>query len=95
MKVKNTKIIYRISRGSVKEGALNNIREVELIETKGGFTTRQSRRVSGLDEPDVRFDLVVYSESKSTAKVDRLCRKIRKAIEEYNGRKTDEKERKQ
>lgn len=95
MKVKNIKRIYRISRGSIKEDAQNNVREVEVIETQGGFNTRQSRRISGLDEPDIRFDLVVYSESKDTKKVDRLCRKIRKAIEEYNGRKTDEKERKQ
>lgn len=92
MKVKKTKLIYRISRGSIKEDAVNNVREVELIETQGGFTTRQSRRISGLDEPDIRFNLVVYSESNNTKKVDRLCRKIRKAIDEYNGRKSNEKE---
>lgn len=91
MKVKKTKLIYRISRGSIKEGATNNVREVEVVETKGGFNTRQSRRISGLDEPDIRFNLVVYSEIPDTKKVDRLCRKIRKAIDEYNGRNSNEK----
>ena len=72
MKVKNTKKIYRISRDSIKESALNGIREVEIIETQGGYKTKQSRRISGLDEPDIKFNLVVYSESKDTKKVDRL-----------------------
>ena len=90
MRVKKVKKIYRLSRQSVKEGSMCDIREVEVIETAGGYNTRQSRRIAGLEEPDIRIDLVVYSESKSTAKIDRLCRKIRKAIEEYNGRKANE-----
>lgn len=92
MKVKKVKRIYRISKDSVKEGTVTNVREVDLIETNGGFKSLQSRRISGLDEPDVRVNLVVYSESPNTTKVERLCRKIRKAIEEYNGRKSNEKQ---
>lgn len=91
--LKKTKKIYRISRDSVKEGAFNDVREVEVYDSPGGFRTRQSRRISSLDEPAIRINLVVYSESKDTKKVDRLCRKIRKAIEEYNGRKSHEKQR--
>lgn len=87
MTTKKTKRVYRIARHSITEGTTNEVREVDLVETRGGFKTLQSRRVSEFDKPDVKINLVVYSESKDTKKVDRLCRKIRKAIEEYNGRK--------
>ena len=83
--------IYRIERDTIKETAMSDIREVEVKETPGGFKTRSNRRVSEIDNPDIKIRIIVYSKSNSTKKIDRLCEKIRKAIDEYNGGKNEKK----
>ena len=76
--------LYRITRGTIAEKALYDIGEVELRKTANGFRTRANTRVKGLDDPYIEIKLKVFSESKDTRKMDRLCEKIRKALAEYN-----------
>lgn len=78
--------VYRIKRDSLTAGALYEIREVAVTKTPGGYRSSCNRRIPALDKPDVKVKLIVYSEDRDTYKMDRLCEKIRKAVEEYNGR---------
>ena len=79
--------LYRLSRGSLNENAVTTIGTVEVKETSDGkHITRSNARVKGIDEPYISVKLIVYSESKDTKKLDRLCAKIRKAVEEYKKR---------
>lgn len=77
--------VYRIRRDTLMEGALYEIREVEVTKTPHGYLSNCNRQIPALDKPNVKVKLIVYSKDRDTTKVDRLCDKIRKAVEEYNG----------
>lgn len=74
---------YRISRGTVNKGASYDIREVEIKATECGYVTTSGKRIKSLDEPDVKITITVYSESRDTRRINRLCSRIRRAMEEY------------
>ncbi len=77
--------VYRLSRGTITERGITTIGEVDLTETgEGRFVTRSNTRVKGMDEPYIDCKIIVYSKTKDTRKIDKLCEKIRKAVEEYN-----------
>lgn len=75
--------VYRISRGTIKEGAFCDIREMELFPSPGGFIAYGGRRIKALDVPDVKITITLYSERRDTRRLDRLCAKIRRAVAEY------------
>ncbi len=77
--------VYRLSRGTITERGITSIGEVELKETEQGkFVTRSNTRVKGIDKPYIDCKIIVYSKFRDTRKIDELCAKIRKAVEEYN-----------
>lgn len=75
--------VYRISRGTIMEGAFCDIREMELIPSPGGFIACGGRRIKALDVPNVKITITLYSERRDTRRLDRLCAKIRRAVDEY------------
>ena len=77
--------VYRIVRGTVLPGALYEVRSVEVAPTKHGYISKCNRQIPALDKPDIKLRVIVYSQSDDTSKLERLCAKIRQAIDEYNG----------
>lgn len=80
----------RLMMNSIQEGAAVTVGEVEAKASRKGWVTRANTFIPGLDRPTVRFQIIVYSKTKDRKKLDRLCRKIREAIADYNGGETDE-----
>ena len=78
--------VYRLRRDSLVIGAAYDIRELDVNKTPGGYRSLNNRKIPALDDPNVRISIIVYSKTKDVERIDNLCDKIRKAVEEYNGR---------
>ena len=70
---------------SIQEGASITVGEVEAKASRKGWVTRANSFIPGLDKPTIKCQIIVYSKTKDRKKLDRLCRKIREAIADYNG----------
>lgn len=75
----------RLMLNSIQEGSQVTVGEVEAKASRKGWVTRANSFIPGLDKPNVKCQIIVYSKTKDRKKLDRLCRRIREAIDDYNG----------
>jgi hypothetical protein len=75
----------RMMVNSIQEHSAITYGEVEAKATAKGWRTMANSFIPGLDKPTIRCQIIVYSKTKDRKKLDRLCRRIREAIDDYNG----------
>ena len=80
----------RLMMNSIQENSAITYGEVDARATPRGWVTRANSFIPGLNKPIVKCQIIVYSKTKDRKKLDRLCRRIREAIADYNGGEDDE-----